>query len=191
MQDYMKAQRPPPATGGMPPYRQRFMMPQDQVGFYEDPQYQPPHVAYTRPMNEYMPNYNNNFQNVPYSVPQTSQTASIQLHPGAAPYIPAKFVPPPPGRLRPDNVMQYPPNIPPNQPMAQPKKAISSPSPFYLGNNKKQVSVDGIAEEDRKAYGMEKYVNMINMRKKDQMNIVEQGIDLSTIGLRLNSNEYY
>jgi hypothetical protein len=130
-----------------------------------------------------MPNYNGGYPNAGYSMPPAQQPPSYQLHPGAAPYIPARYVPPPPGRLRAEPQIQNPVQAPP-------MKKAAPVAPFYLGPNKKAVSVDGITDEERKAYGMEKYVNMINLRKKEQVNVAEQGIDLVAIGLKLNSPEY-
>jgi hypothetical protein len=190
MQDYSKLQRQPQVPARIPPFRPNYMAQprpmHEQTGYYEVPPNAAPRAAYPRQMSEYMPNYNPGYQNVPYQMPATQQPGSYQLHPGAAPYIPARYVPPPPGRLRADpNPGANLGNNPANLTM---KKATSVP-PFYLGNNKKAVSADGIAEEERKAYGMEKFIGLINKRKKEQANIAEQGIDLTTVGLKLNSAE--
>ena len=78
---------------------------------------------------------------------------------------------PPPGQM-----------LGPGQPSAQ---------PFYLGGNKKMTPSDGISDEERKIFGIEKYLYTQKRNKQDPtLGKTEQGIDLISLGLKLNSPMY-
>ena len=64
--------------------------------------------------------------------------------------------------------------------------ATPPPGQFYLGGNKKSAVPDGISEEERKQYGMERFVALAK-QKADGRNAPEQGVDLKTLGLQFTS----
>jgi len=228
MQEFSRAmgQAPPP---GIAQYRARYMPPMHNMpehnapppGYFEaPPRYPnaPPRMAYARPIPEYSQNFNPGYQN-PGMYPSMRPQSPVLYHldPGAMPYIPARYVPPPPGSLRPEQSRPRPgppPGVGPN--MASLQRPMSGPSPgpnpnlglptdfvpppmgmqkgampqFYLGGNKKPASSDGISEEERKAFGIDKF--LMNLRtRKGPLIAIEQGVDLTTLGLKLNSPEYF
>ena len=60
------------------------------------------------------------------------------------------------------------------------------PNMFYIGGNKKPALPDGISEEERKLYGMERFVSLAK-QKAEGRNVPELGVDLKTLGLQFNS----
>ena len=205
-----------PLPPGMAQYRTRYMPPMHNPSehppvYYEGPpRYMgppPPRMGYARPVPEYGPGYNGAYQNPPSFPPMRPQSPVLyHLDPGAMPYIPARYVPPPPGNLRaepakprpvtvsgPPAGMMPPQTNPPSAPLPAPgfapPRARSPMPPFYLGTNKKQVSTDGISDEERKAFGIEKFLAELRMRK-GPIGTIEQGADVTMLGLKLNSPEY-
>jgi hypothetical protein len=71
----------------------------------------------------------------------------------------------------------------------KPPGPASTPPPtmFYIGGNKKPAVPDGISEEERKLYGMEKFL-MLLKQKSDGRNVPELGVDLNTLGLQFTSH---
>ncbi len=67
--------------------------------------------------------------------------------------------------------------------------AILGVPQFYLGGNKKAVSSDGISEEERKAFGVERFVAGMKMPKKGAVGLIERGTDVTVLGLKLSSPE--
>ena len=59
---------------------------------------------------------------------------------------------------------------------------------FYLGGNKRPIGSEEVVEEERKMFGIEKYINRLRQPKRTS-NIVIDGIDLASLGLKLNSPE--
>ena len=141
MQDYARAMRQP-MPPGMAQYRPRYMPPMPPMhnpaeppGYYEEPRYpMPSRMAYPRPVPEYGPGYNGGYPNQAYpSVRPPPSPVLYQLDPGAMPYIPARYVPPPPGNLRPDP--KKPPSIYVNP--AGPNPAVNS---NILGNTNVNIN---------------------------------------------------
>ena len=60
---------------------------------------------------------------------------------------------------------------------------------FYLGANKKSVPSDGISEDERKMFGIERFVNSLRQMKKGPNSMIEHGIDVTTLGLNFGSPE--
>lgn len=70
-------------------------------------------------------------------------------------------------------------------------RVARGPTPqFYLGGNKKAVPSDGISDEERKAFGIERFVAALRMPKRGALGLIERGADLAVLGLKLDSDEY-
>jgi hypothetical protein len=127
------------------------------------------------------------------------------------PYIPAKYIPPASGAIRSepskpkgvqDPSMKGPPvgltkayanpstnpvSVPTGYRDFVPKSRSPAPS-FYIGANKRAISADGISEEDRKSFGMEKLVDIVKV-EKGFIGLLERGINVTSIGINLKSDE--
>lgn len=171
-----------------------------------------PRMSYGRPTPEYGTNYSGNYQNPQMFPPMRPQSPVLHhLDPGAMPYIPAKYIPPVSGAFRgeaarPRSVVDpnlrglpiglsksyvNPPMtsvpIPPGYRDSVPRSKSPVP-PFYLGTNKRPMSTDGISEEERKNFGIEKFLDNLKS-KKGLIGMMERGIDPTTLGLKLDSSE--
>lgn len=200
---------------GMGQYRPRYppqLHPQaDHSPAYYDaqPRYPAPapRMNFPRPAPDYA-----NYPNPQMYPPMRSQSPVLyHLDPGAMPYIPAKYIPPAPGGLRGEapktrgmsetNLRGAPIGLakgytnPPMNPIVLPSAARDyvpksrSPVPtFYLGANKRTMPTDGIAEEERKNFGMEKLIDNLKARK-GFVGLLERGVDITKLGVDLTSDE--
>lgn len=189
--------------------------PEHSPAYYEaQPRYPAPapRMNYPRPNPDYGSNYNANYGNPQMYPPMRSQSPVLyHLDPSAMPYIPSKYIPPAPGSLRgevpkPRTMAEANLRGPPvglnkgfSNPGMNPVSMSSgfrdfvpksrSPVPtFHLGPNKRSMPTDGITEEDRKTYGMEKMVDNVRA-EKGFIGQLERGIDVTSLGLNLKSEE--
>ena len=134
MAEYARAMRQPtpPGMNFRPRYMPTMHNAPEHPGYYEEPRYPPPRMAYPRPTPEYPPGYNGGYQNPSYPPIRSPQSPALyQLDPGAMPYIPARYVPPPPGQLRGDWARSPPP--PSMYPNANPNPNMNTG--VYMGPN--------------------------------------------------------
>jgi len=205
-----------PLPPGMGQYRPRYHpQPEHSPAYYEaQPRYTAPapRMNYPRPNPDYGSNYNGNYSNPQMYLPMRSQSPVLyHLDPGAMPYIPAKYIPPVSASLRteapkpkavPDLNLRGPPAgltkayvTPSMNPVSVPTgyrdfvpKSRSPVPPFYIGANKRSISVDGVSEEDRKSFGMEKLIDTVKA-EKGFVGLLERGINVTSIGINLKSDE--